>query len=78
MHVSGSLSAHEIGHTLGLMHNFEASVRDRASVMDYPFPRFSMKEDGSIDLSQAYATGIGGWDKRAIIWGYSDFRVGCG
>ncbi len=53
------LSAHEIGHTLGLMHNFEASVRDRASVMDYPFPRFSMKEDGSIDLSQVYATGIG-------------------
>ncbi len=70
------LSAHEIGHTLGLMHNFEASVRDRASVMDYPFPRFSVKEDGSIDLSQAYATGIGGWDKRAIIWGYSDFGSG--
>jgi hypothetical protein len=70
------LSAHEIGHTLGLMHNFEASVRDRASVMDYPFPRFSMKEDGSIDLSQAYAVGIGDWDKRAIIWGYSDFRPG--
>jgi hypothetical protein len=70
------LSAHEIGHTLGLMHNFEASVRDRASVMDYPFPRFSMKEDGSIDLSQVYATGIGSWDKRAIIWGYSDFAPG--
>jgi len=67
------LSAHEIGHTLGLMHNFMASVKDRASVMDYPFPRFSLKEDGSIDLSQAYATGVGGWDKRAIIWGYSDF-----
>ncbi len=67
------LSAHEIGHTLGLMHNFMASVKDRASVMDYPFPRFSLKEDGSIDISQAYATGIGGWDKRAIIWGYSDF-----
>jgi hypothetical protein len=70
------LSAHEIGHTLGLMHNFEASVRDRASVMDYPFPRFSLKEDGSIDLSQAYATGIGAWDKRAIMWGYSDFAPG--
>jgi hypothetical protein len=70
------LSAHEIGHTLGLMHNFEASVRDRASVMDYPFPRFSMKEDGSIDISQVYATGIGAWDKRAIIWGYSDFPAG--
>jgi len=70
------LSAHEIGHTLGLMHNFEASVRDRASVMDYPFPRFSLKEDGSIDVSQAYATGIGAWDKRAIIWGYSDLGPG--
>jgi Met-zincin len=70
------LSAHEIGHTLGLEHNFMASVKDRASVMDYPFPRFSLKEDGSIDLSQVYATGIGGWDKRAIIWGYSDFPKG--
>jgi hypothetical protein len=70
------LSAHEIGHTLGLEHNFMASVRDRASVMDYPFPRFSMKDDGTVDLSQAYATGIGGWDKRAIIWGYSDFPAG--
>ncbi len=70
------LSAHEIGHTLGLMHNFMASVRDRASVMDYPFPRFSLKADGTIDLSEVYARGIGGWDKRAIIWGYSDFAKG--
>jgi hypothetical protein len=70
------LSAHEIGHTLGLMHNFEASVKDRASVMDYPFPRFMLKEDGSIDLSEVYAHGIGGWDKRTIIWGYSDFPAG--
>ncbi|GGB24393.1 zinc-dependent metalloprotease [Puia dinghuensis] len=67
------LSAHEIGHTLGLTHNFMASVKDRASVMDYPFPRFNLKADGTIDLSEAYATGIGGWDKRVIIWGYSDF-----
>ena len=70
------LSAHEIGHTLGLTHNFEASVRDRASVMDYPFPRFSMAADGSIDVSAVYGRGIGGWDKRAIIWGYSDFPKG--
>jgi hypothetical protein len=70
------LSAHEIGHTLGLTHNFMASVRDRASVMDYPFPRFTLKDDGSIDLSDVYGRGIGGWDKRAIIWGYSDFPGG--
>jgi hypothetical protein len=70
------LSAHEIGHTLGLTHNFAASVKDRASVMDYPFPRFNLKPDGTIDLSEVYATGIGGWDKRAITWGYADFGKG--
>lgn len=67
------LSAHEIGHTLGLTHNFAASPKDRASVMDYPYPRFNMKADGTIDISDAYAKGIGSWDKRAIMWGYSDF-----
>jgi len=70
------LSAHEIGHTLGLTHNFGASPKDRASVMDYPFPRFSLKSDGTIDVSDIYANGIGGWDKRAIMWGYSDFPKG--
>lgn len=70
------LSAHEIGHTLGLTHNFAASPKDRASVMDYPFPRFSLKADGTIDVSEAYAKGIGTWDKRSIMWGYSDFPKG--
>jgi hypothetical protein len=70
------LSAHEIGHTLGLTHNFEASVKDRASVMDYPFPRFNLKGDGTIDVSEVYAKGIGGWDKRAILWGYAQFPQG--
>jgi len=70
------LSAHEIGHTLGLTHNFAASPKDRASVMDYPYPRFSLKADGTIDISDAYAKNIGTWDKRAIMWGYSDFAKG--
>ncbi|UKT65692.1 zinc-dependent metalloprotease [Pedobacter mucosus] len=70
------LSAHEIGHTLGLTHNFAASPKDRASVMDYPFPRINLKTDGTIDLSNAYAKGIGSWDKRAIMWGYTDFPKG--
>jgi hypothetical protein len=70
------LSAHEIGHTLGFYHNFAASIKDRASVMDYPFPKISLKADGTIDVSDAYAKGIGTWDKRAVIWGYQDFPKG--
>ncbi len=67
------LSAHEVGHTLGLMHNFSASTYDRASVMDYPHPLYSLQSDGSVDLSDAYAVGIGEWDKRTIRYGYQDF-----
>jgi predicted Zn-dependent protease len=29
------LAAHEIGHTLGIMHNYISSTQNRASVMDY-------------------------------------------
>lgn len=70
------LSAHEIGHTLGLQHNYIASTQSRASVMDYPHPWVKLTADGSIDLSQAYATGIGDWDKVSIQYGYSDFAPG--
>jgi hypothetical protein len=70
------LSAHEIGHTLGFNHNFAASSKGRASVMDYPFPRFSLKPDGSVDVTDAYAKGIGSWDKRAVMWGYTEFKKG--
>ncbi|MDB5024082.1 MAG: hypothetical protein JWP78_1837 [Mucilaginibacter sp.] len=70
------LAAHEVGHTLGMQHNFTASVNNRASVMDYPPPVVSLNTDGTIDLSNAYTTEIGGWDKRAILYGYQDFPAG--
>lgn len=70
------LSAHEVGHTLGLQHNFTASVNGRASVMDYPPPVISLNADGTIDLSKAYRTEIGEYDKRAILYGYQDFVKG--
>jgi hypothetical protein len=70
------LAAHEVGHTLGLEHNFAASTNDRASVMDYPFPLVKLGPEGQVDLSEAYATGIGAWDKRAILYGYQDFPPG--
>ncbi|MDO3641609.1 zinc-dependent metalloprotease [Mucilaginibacter sp. L3T2-6] len=70
------LAAHEVGHTLGLQHNFAASVNNRASVMDYPPPVFTLAQDGTVDLSSAYTTEIGSWDKRAILYGYQDFPAG--
>jgi hypothetical protein len=70
------LAAHEVGHTLGLMHNYSASTVNRSSVMDYPPPLVKLAADGTPDLSDAYATGIGEWDKVSITWGYSDFAPG--
>jgi len=65
------LSAHEVGHTLGIAHNFAASINNRASVMDYPHPFITLK-DGRIDLSNAYAKDIGIWDKLVVDYGYAD------
>ena len=70
------LSAHEVGHTLGLAHNYIASTVNRASVMDYPHPLIKIRNDQTLDLSDAYATGIGEWDKIAISYGYQDFPSG--
>ncbi|HEY3937043.1 MAG TPA: zinc-dependent metalloprotease, partial [Bryobacteraceae bacterium] len=70
------LAAHEVGHTLGLAHNFIASTHHNASVMDYPHPMIELSADGAPDLSHAYGTGIGEWDKVAIRYGYTQFAAG--
>ena len=70
------LSAHEVGHTIGLAHNFASSVNDRASVMDYPQPYVKLDSDNKVDLSEAYDDKIGAWDKVTVTYGYSDFPDG--
>ena len=65
------LTCHEMGHVLGLDHNFVASTFGRGSVMDYNQPRVKIRPDGSADLSDAYMQGVGSYDKFAIEWGYS-------
>jgi hypothetical protein len=69
------LAAHEVGHTLGLDHNFAASTYGRASVMDYPAPLVQIK-GGRLDLSDAYGRGIGAFDAFSIRYGYSQFAPG--
>ncbi|GBQ82503.1 hypothetical protein AA0535_0002 [Asaia krungthepensis NRIC 0535] len=69
------LGVHEVGHTLGLVHNFMASTQDRASVMDYPGPRIGL-HDGTLDFSDAYAKGVGAWDRYAIDWLYGEPKPG--
>lgn len=65
------LTCHEMGHVLGLEHNFVASTFGRGSVMDYNQPRVTIRADGSADLSDAYMQGVGLYDKFAVEWGYS-------
>ncbi|QDK82432.1 DUF5117 domain-containing protein [Spirosoma sp. KCTC 42546] len=74
------LAAHEVGHTLGLPHNYIASTQGggmfgRASVMDYPTMVAKIK-GASIDLSDAYAKNIGEYDKWSIRYGYEQFPAG--
>ena len=70
------LSAHEVGHTIGLGHNYYNSGKGRISVLDYPHPLITLRADGTMDLSKAYENGIGPWDKVAIQYGYSVFPSG--
>ncbi len=66
------LSAHEVGHTIGLAHNFAASTYGRESVMDYPHPQFEL-QGNKVIAPNAYGVGLGKWDKAAIAYGYQSF-----
>jgi hypothetical protein len=70
------LAAHEVGHTIGLMHNYISSAQNRASVMDYPPPLVSLNSNNEIDMNKAYTNEIGDWDKVSIQYGYSQFPKG--
>ena len=67
------LAAHEVGHTLGIAHNYISSAQKNASVMDYPHPMINLTPNGDIDITAAYESGIGEWDKASVTWGYGEF-----
>jgi hypothetical protein len=70
------LTCHEMGHVLGLEHNFVASTYGRGSVMDYFAPLVRIRADGTADLSNAYMQGVGSYDRHAIEWGYRQGKAG--
>ena len=70
------LAAHEVGHTLGFGHNYYDSTKGRISVLDYPQPLTKLRPNGTVDLSDAYAVGIGEWDKVMVTWAYQDLAAG--
>jgi hypothetical protein len=79
------VSSHEVGHTLGLMHNFGSSsatpvekLRDKkwveanghtASIMDYARFNYVAQPEDSISETGLFPR-IGEYDKWAIEWGY--------
>jgi hypothetical protein len=67
------LVAHEIGHTLGLRHQYIGSAQGMSSVMDYPFPNIPLDSHGIPDLRHAFPQDVGAWDRAAINYGYHPF-----
>ena len=81
------VTAHEVGHTLGLRHNFKSSfatpfdkLNDKAaieeigmtgSVMDYPTPNVSRNRDAQ---GYYYTPVVGTYDVWAVEWGYTPFE----
>ncbi|MFD4876197.1 zinc-dependent metalloprotease [Streptomyces sp. NPDC058420] len=70
------LAAHEIGHALGFMHNFASTGHPEPSVMDYPHARIRVTEEGGLDLTAAYGTGLGPWDHFLVAHAYGRFDAG--
>jgi hypothetical protein len=80
---------HEVGHTLGLRHNFKSSaatpfdkLNDRyavseigmtGSIMDYAAPNVSRDRTRQ---GFYYSPTVGPWDKWAIEWGYTEIPGG--
>ncbi len=67
------LAAHEVGHTFGFEHNFNGSMNDRSSVMEYPTPRVKVTSDGRLDLSDAFQPDIGAYDDYLVRYAYTEF-----
>jgi hypothetical protein len=65
------VTAHEVGHTLGFGHNWNSSINNRASVMEYPTPRLKLTPSGGIDVSDAYQNAIGDYDAFMVRYSYT-------